>query len=157
MQQSNLAFTKYLKYCVVLLVFIITDKYKATAQRTAVYEDESRIYQRALELFDKEKYAAAQKHFEMFAGKSKDEVYVVNAKYYAATCAMELANNDALKLFQSIIKRYPQYDKAELAKFQLGRHFYRNKDYKKAVKWLADFDESYLSESQLLEYYFIKG
>lgn len=157
MQQSNLAFTKYLKYCVVLLVFIFTNKYNATAQRTAVYEDETRIYQRALELFDKEKYASAQKHFNMFANKCKDEVYVVNAKYYEATCAMELANNDALKMFQSIIKTYPQYDKAELAKFQLGRHFYRNKDYKKAVKWLSDFNEGYLGEAQLLEYYFIKG
>jgi tetratricopeptide (TPR) repeat protein len=157
MQKSNLALTKYLKYCVVLMVFVFTNKHKVIAQKTAIYEDETRIYQRAIELFDKEKYAAAQKHFDMFAGKSKDQVYVVNAKYYAATCAMELSNNDALKLFQGIIKTYPQYDKAELAKFQLGRHFYRNKDYKKAVKWLSDFDDGYLSESQLLEYYFIKG
>ena len=123
MQKSNLALTQYLKYCVVFMVFIFISKYKVIAQKTAIYEDDTRIYQRAIELYDKEKYAAAQKHFEMFIGKSKDQVCIVNAKYYTATCAMELANNDALKLFQGIIKMYPQYDKAELAKFQLGRYF----------------------------------
>ena len=131
MLQSNLAFIKYLKLSAFALILFLQNS--ALAQKTAIYEDESRIYQRAIELFDKEKYAAAQKHFNMFADKSKDEVYVVNAKYYAATCAMELANNDAPKLLSSIIKNYPQYDKAVLAKYQLARHYYRNKDYKKDV------------------------
>ncbi len=157
MQQSNLALTKYLKYCMVFMLFIFNNKYKATAQRTAIYEDQTRIYQRALELFDKEKYGAAQKHFNLFAQNCKDEVYILNAKYYEAVCAMELANNDALKMFQLLIKKYPQYDKAELAKYQIGRFYYRNKDYKKAVSFFNNFDDSYLSENQNLEYYFIKG
>lgn len=155
MLQSNLAFIKYLKLSV--FVFILFSQNNAFAQKTAIYEDESRIYQRAIELFDKEKYAAAQKHFNMFADKCKDEVYVVNARYYAATCAMELANNDAPKLLQNIIKKYPQYDKAILAKYQLARHFYRNKDYKKAAASLVDVDDEYLDDNQQLEYYFIKG
>jgi tetratricopeptide (TPR) repeat protein len=155
MLQSNLAFIKYLKLSAFGLILFIQNS--ALAQKTAIYEDESRIYQRAIELFDKEKYAAAQKHFNMFTDKSKDEVYVVNAKYYAATCAMELANNDAPKLLSSIIKNYPQYDKAVLAKYQLARHYYRNKDYKKAAVSLVDFDDAYLDDNQQLEYYFIKG
>ena len=79
MQKSNLALTKYFKYIIVFMVFIFTNKSKIIAQRTAIYEDETRIYQRAIELFDKEKYAAAQKHFNLFAEKSKDQIYVVNA------------------------------------------------------------------------------
>lgn len=155
MIKSNLALIKYLKFSIFVLIFL-TQKI-SFAQKTAIYEDESRIYQRGIELFDKEKYAAAQKHFNMYAEKSKDEVYVVNSLYYAATCAMELANNNAPKLLLNIIKKYPQYDKAELAKYQLARHYYRNKDYKKAALYLANFNDAFLDENQQLEYFFIKG
>lgn len=150
----------YIKYIPFLWLFILVFAFNPTqvnAQRTAVYEDETRIYQRALELFDKEKYAAAQKHFNMFAERCKDEVYLVNAKYYAATCAMELANTDAVKLLTGIVKNYPQYNKAVLAKYQLGRYYYRNKDNKKAVFYLNQVTEASLAGNDLLEFYFVKG
>ncbi|MCK6609975.1 MAG: tetratricopeptide repeat protein [Bacteroidia bacterium] len=129
----------------------------ANAQRTAVYEEDQRYYQRGLELFDKEKYAAAQKHFLWFESFTKDPQLKINARYYAATSGMELFNPDAEKMLLGIIQAYPENPKAKLAAYQLGRFHYRNKNNKEAVKWLNQVSPDYLSNAESKEYYFTKG
>lgn len=147
----------YLPVRAVLFCMILIHTNTLLAQRTGIYEDETRIYQRGLELFDKEKYSAAQKHFNMFTERCKDEVYVVNSKYYAAVCAMELANTDAVKQLLLIVKNYPQYNKSTLAKYQLGRYYYRNKDNKRAIFYLNQVNDASLTGNDLLEFNFVKG
>ena len=49
----------------VCLLLLISPLYMF-AQRTAVYEEDIRFYNRALELYNKEKYGVAQKHAVIF-------------------------------------------------------------------------------------------
>jgi tetratricopeptide (TPR) repeat protein len=141
----------------VFLMFLLLTTLSINAQRTAIYDDEIRFYNRGLELFEKEKFAAAQKHFTWYAGFAKDIQLKINASYYAATCAMELFNPDAEPLLFSVIQKYPENPKAKLAKYQLGRFYYRNKNNKEAVKYLNDISPDYLSNTDQKEYYFTLG
>lgn len=139
------------------LLFVLLCSLQSKAQKTAVYEDEIRFFNRGLELFDKEKFAAAQTHFNWYASIGKSPELKIKSEYYAATCAMELFNQDAESLLKVILAKYPTNPSAKLAVFQLGKLHYRAKNNKEAVKWLQKVDPSYLSEQDKIEFYFTAG
>jgi TolA-binding protein len=141
----------------VLFLFILLLAYKLHAQQTRIYTDEIKYFNRGLELFEKEKYATAQKHFNWYLQIAKDDYNKVNAAYYSALCAMELFNADAEQALEAIQVRYPQHPKSKLAVFQLGKLHYRNKNNKLAATYLGQTETKYLSATDLKEYYFIYG
>lgn len=130
---------------------------QATAQRTDIYENDIRYYNRALELFNKEKYGVAQKHFLLYAQRTQDRETRINAEYYAGVCAMELFNPDAINLLNRVAIKYPEHSKAQPALFNLGKYFYRVKDNKSAVKYLEGVNAVALTPEDASEYWFIKG
>lgn len=130
---------------------------KLKAQQTTIYTDEIKQYNQGLELFDKEKFAAAQKQFMGYAQNTSNQLQQINALYYSAVCALELFNADAEPLLKNIIEKYPENTKARLAEFQLGKLFYRNKSNKQAVFYLDKVDVKYLSGNELKDYYFVYG
>lgn len=127
------------------------------AQRTEVYEADIKYYNRALELFNKEKYAVAQKHFSWYAQFSTDRETRINAEFYAGVCAMELFNPDAINILNGVILKYPEHSKAQPALFNLGKYFYRVKDNKSAVKYLNSVNPLALTPADASEFWFIKG
>lgn len=135
------------------VVFINLSK----GQQTAVFTDEIKYYNRGLELYDKEKFAAAQKHFDWYERISSDPLGKANAAYYAAVCALELFNNDALPRLNQILRQYPNYPVSKLVNFQIGKFHYRNKNNPQAVAALDLVQTNYLSAIDLKEYYFIYG
>jgi len=149
--------TKVLIKLFFVFIFFTFLSFLAKAQKTLVYEDNSQIYKRAIELFDKGKYAVAQKHFIEYAEVTNDRETKINAEYYAAVCAMELFNPDATTLLNNIRINYPENPKANLATFQLGKYFYRNKDNKSAVRYLSLVDAAKLTPEESSEFWFIKG
>jgi TolA-binding protein len=144
-----------LKGSALLLSFLLSFHIKA--QRTAVFNEQLRYYNRALELFEKEKYAAAQKHFLMYTEISRDRETAINAAYYAGVCAMELFNADAINLLNHVRLKYPEHSKAQCANYQLGKYFYRNKDNKTAIKHFETTDPLALTPDDADEYWFMKG
>lgn len=130
---------------------------QTSAQRTEVYEADLRYYNRALELFNKEKYATAQKHFLWYAQFSKDRETRINAEYYAGVCAMELFNPDAINLLNNVYLKYPEHSKAQPALFNLGKYFYRVKDNKSAVAYFKSVQPLALTPEQASEFHFLNG
>jgi TolA-binding protein len=142
--------------CALIAAFSFVSN-KAAAQRTDVYENDIRYYNRALELFNKEKYGVAQKHFLMYAERTKDRETRINAEFYAGVCAMELFNPDAINMLSRVAIKYPEHSKAQPALFNLGKYFYRVKDNKSAVKYLSGVNAIALTPDEASEYWFIKG
>lgn len=129
----------------------------ANAQRTEVYENTIRFYNRGLELFEKEKYSAAQKHFTWYVSIASDRESKINAEYYAGLCAMELFNPDAINLLNGVVLKYPEHAKAQSALFNLGKYFYRVKDNKNALKYLTQVNPVSLTPLENKEFWFTKG
>jgi TolA-binding protein len=128
----------------------------------------NKYYQSGLELLDNEKYVAAAQQFRLVeqnrvkAGiqqESNSELSLLkeNAKFYAAVCALELGNNDAEGLFQNFIKEYPLNPNTKLAYFHVGKSYFDQKNYQKALEWFEKTDPSTLSQKQRVEYQFKQG
>lgn len=136
----------------------------ATAQISAVV-NLNKNYQTGLELLDNEKYVAAAQQFKLVERtrlkpgtqqESNAELSLIkeNAKFYAAVCALELGNSDAESLFQSFIKDYPLNPNTKLAYFHVGKSYFDQQNYKKALEWFEKTDPVTLSKKQRLEYQF---
>src|SRR6478752_9573613 len=138
----------FLNFGVLLPILFTVIPQSLFAQRTEIYEADLRYYNRALELFNKEKYAVAQKHFLWYAQFSKDRETRINAEYYAGVCAMELFNPDAINLLNGVAIKYPEHSKAQSALFNLGIYFYRSKDNKSAINYLNGVNPMALTPSE---------
>lgn len=122
-------------------------------------------YQTGLELLQNEKYVAASQQFKLVEQvgnkvstqeESNASLSLIkeNAKFYAAVCALELGNNDAESLFTAFIKEYPLNANTVLAYFHVGKSYFAQKNYTKALTWFEKTDPTTLSQKQRLEYQF---
>lgn len=125
-------------------------------------------YKTGLELLDNEKFVAAAQQFKLVERirqkpgsqqESSAELSLLkeNAKFYAAVCALELGNTDAESLFQDFIRDYPLNPNTKLAYFHVGKSYFAQKNYAKALEWFEKTDPSTLSGKQRLEYQFKQG
>ncbi|RYE57391.1 MAG: tetratricopeptide repeat protein, partial [Sphingobacteriales bacterium] len=80
-----------------------------------------------------------------------------NSKFYAAVCALELGNSDAESLFMQFIKEYPLNPNTKLAFFHVGKSYFAQKNYAKALEWFEKTEPSTLSSKQRMEYLFKQG
>lgn len=133
---------------------------QAIAQQSNAYTFKTRDLITAQELFEKEKYAAAQQQFSNVIENPalvQHSLDVVYAEYYHALCAVELFNADAEFLLTQFIYKHPDHSLSKMAYFQLGRFFFRDKKYKKVIQYFKESDRLVLSEDQQEEYAFKFG
>ncbi len=141
-------------------IFIFTGFLKVSfAQQTAVYDNPGAEYRLAVELFNKQKFGAAQKTFlnVIKALKEENTEIKTNAEYYDAVCAMELNNKDAEYKLQEFIKNHPANTKIKRIYFYLGKLQFNDKHYKKAIESFRKVDRYDLTKDEKLEYYFKTG
>jgi TolA-binding protein len=146
------------KYILVIAFSVIFIS-KSFAQKTGIYTHTNKSYNNALELYDKEKFSAAQEEFAVVLKNiddKKSEV-AVNAQYYHAICGLELFNNDAENLLVEFINTYPESEKVKLAYFHLGRYKFRKKKYDEVIAWFSKIDVYDLTNEELAEYHFKSG
>lgn len=151
-----------------LATLFMLGSYNITRAQTSPLISLNQNYQTGLELLQNEKYVAAAQQFklvEQYRNKlssqqqSNAELSLIkeNAKFYAAVCAIELGNDDAEQLFQEFIREYPLNPNTKLAYFHMGRAYFQQKNYSKALAWFDQADPGSLSQKQRLEYQFKQG
>jgi TolA-binding protein len=148
-----------LKNFIYILILVCAVNSNVFGQKTTIYTHDLAIYNSALELYDKEKFGAAQEKFAHVlktVDEKKSEV-AVNAMYYHALCGLELFNINAENLLIEFIYAYPESPKVKLAHFHLGRYKFRKKKYDEALEWFEKMDIYDLTNEELAEYYFKTG
>ena len=148
---------KYLKTIIVSFLLIIT--FNSFSQKTMIFTDPDLEYKTALELFEKQKYGVAQKHFQN-AIESYGDLNIefkANAEYYSALCAIELYNEDAEYKISRFIVQHPENSKVNAAYFYMGKFQYRQKRYKQATSWFLKLNKEKLNDEERAEYYFKLG
>jgi TolA-binding protein len=142
-----------------LLLLAVFFSIPSFSQQTSIYDNPEADYRLALELFNKEKFGAAQKLFlktiERVANP-EDEIRV-NSEYYLAICALELFHPDAEKYLTDFIHNHPTHPRQSIASFQMGNMQYRNRKYEEAIKWYARVDMFDLTREQRDEFQFKNG
>ncbi|HYG53549.1 MAG TPA: tetratricopeptide repeat protein [Flavobacteriales bacterium] len=132
---------------------------QAMAQRTAAYRDIEFTYRTAIDLFNKKQYSAAAKHFEEVVNNQKNtgSEMVINSTYHIALAHLYLFRKDAEHLLITFLREHPHASQCKTIYFLLGKHYYQQKRYQKAVDYFQKVDKFDLNETQLAEYYFKWG
>lgn len=147
------------KITVAIFLLLIAITSQINAQKTLVKDKPQNIYNRALELFDKENYGSA----EVLFGQYKDEVgnppnvLVENATYYQTISAVKLQHKDALKRIKDFSSSYPESSWLPAINFELGNLYYQKRKYSKALDAYKNVSPKQLNKSQRLEYFYNKG
>jgi len=128
------------------------------AQQTVIYTDSENKYRLGLELFNKQKYGAAQKEFDATASSKEVSLNAaMNSAFLAAKCAVELFNKDAEYRLLQFMNDYPESQRYTEAQFELGKYYYKLKRWKKAIEWFAKIEPNSLSQDDRDEFYFKSG
>ena len=129
------------------------------AQRTQDLVAPDYEFRQGLDLFGKQKYAEAQDVFDgiVSSAKNQNDLFVTDAEYYAAICAMELFHKDAEVRLKAFLTHHPESPRCRMVHFQLGRYNYRKKDYDEALAWFRMVEIYDLSDEELAEFYFKRG
>jgi tetratricopeptide (TPR) repeat protein len=129
------------------------------AQQTTIYTHEDAEFKTALELYQKEKFGAAQKSFVKVIQTHPDpnSLVRIDAEYYNAICATELFNKDGELYLKQFVKDHPESPKVKQAYFYLGKYNYRKKKWRDAIDWFQKVDIYDLSTEELAEFYFKRG
>jgi TolA-binding protein len=149
------ALRRFITACAALLFLV----QMVSAQRPAHYEHGNADMQRAIDLFNKEKYAAAQYEFQRVLDRIPDRANMVRteAEYYSALSAVRLFHDDAGVRLQQFISAHPEDPHAEAVRFELFKHAFAQKKYKDALEWSEKVDRTRLGAEDLDEYRFKRG
>lgn len=149
---------------ITLLALLVPLFINLQAQIPVQYQINSK-YKNALELLEKERYAAASSLFyEVEKSKyiTSDQVdnkvdisqIKMNAQYYRALCALELDNDDAEELFLRFIRQHPESSKTKQAYFQVGKSYFNLGKYENALEWFTKVSSIDLAGKEDMEYKF---
>src|SRR6478735_7009746 len=105
-----------------LLLTLIS--YSAYSQKTAANEDKIRLYNTALELYDKQLYNAAISNFTDYLPYASDAVNITDVEYYIASCKLKLMHNNALANMLDFIERHPESRKVNNANLEIGDYYF---------------------------------
>ena len=116
-------------------------------------------YQRAMELYNKEKYPAAIKLFDSYIENepNKNLISVSEAEYYRAASSLNLFNPDGEYRMVTFIRSHPESPRINDSYMALGNYFYQNKNYRKAISYYEKVNRQELDPAKLAEYFFRNG
>lgn len=128
-------------------------------QETGYYTKNYPRFRKAMDLFQKEKFVAAQKLFEETEAEvpNPNNEYAVICEYYSALCALHLFNNDAETRLTKFLDQHPDSKWNEQVFFHLGNLNYRKKKYEKTLEFFSQVNPANLSEKEIKAYRFKLG
>lgn len=131
----------------------------ALAQRTTAEGVQRALYRQAMDLYGKQKYAAAQQFFDEIAqgAKGRADLTTADACYYGGVCSEKLDNNDAEYRLEEFLRLYPQSSRCNMARFYLGNFWYSRGRYDAALYRYESVDPQEVEYNHRSEYNFKKG
>ncbi len=141
----------------VLFFFIFITSGIITAQKSAIYTQDSKDFDKAIALFNDNQYASAQFIFEKVKSATANEELKSDCSYYVATCAIRTNQPNGDALMQRFVTDYPTSRKQNQAFIEVAHYYFNQGSYPQALEWFEKVDESNLSYSDQDQYNFQKG
>ena len=141
---------------VVLFSLILGFSY---AQKTATYYHDNRFFHEAVDLFEKEKFAAAHAKFQEFIALSDDprEELRIASEFYSGICSLYLFHKDAEYMLEQFVLDHPDSPWVQKVYYELATYNYKRKSYRKALEWYEFVEPRELNEQELAEFHFKRG
>lgn len=140
----------------IVTLFLATLPLSLCAQKENNWQRRENSYQKAQDLFAKEKYATAQQIFDQLCKQPKglSPQTADDAAYYAAVCSNKLGNDDAEQRLLQFLKQRPQSPHINMVRVQLGNYYYRRGKYKEALSYYRQVDKHDVDYGYRSEYEF---
>lgn len=108
----------------------------------------------AKDLYDKELLLSSRKSFEDYIANFPDGRRRIEARYFIASSAVKLSHDDGEYLMQEFVETNQFHAYTSEAYLELGRHFYKNKNYKKTQQYytLAQDNHVAFEENDLFQF-----
>ncbi len=122
------------------------------AQNTLSYEPAATHYRNGLEFVAQKNYAAARQEFQQYLDTHRDVLAVndlntVNAEYYIAMTALYLGYPEAEVQAERFVNNHAEHPKASEIYSDLGRYFYNQQAYERAIPYLTRAAEAGSAEA----------
>lgn len=142
-----------------LILGMLFLSFQLLGQKPASLVHEDRDFRAGMELFEREKYAAAQPYFESVIERipNRHTEMHVDAKYMRALSALRLYHRDTEHLMSNFIKTYPDSKWINRANFELARYSFQRKKYDTSLEYFNKVAERDVEPEELTEYRFKKG
>ena len=137
----------------IILIF----SFHTYAQQSEVYSNELAGYQKALSLYNNHQYLASQSLFKSIIKSTKEHVLQSDCAYYIANCAVRLNQQNADKLIEDFVKKYPTSTKRNTAFLDVADYYFENSKYAYARKWYDKVNEDALSSKEINKFNFNNG
>ena len=147
-----MTFKNIVFFCVASII-----SFQLSAQQSEVFTNDLADYQKALTLYNNQQYLASQSLFESIEKTAKEDVLQSDCAYYIANCAVRLNQQNADKLIENFVKKYPTSNKCNTAYVDVGDYYYENSKYAYARKWYAKVNEDALSGKEIEKFNFNNG
>lgn len=142
-----------------LSAVFIYSSFFAVAQNTIAYTDPESHYNKGIELFQKKVYTASREEFQHFIQLTEktlkaNEFNLTNAEYYSALAGLYANALDADIEIERFVVNHSDHPKAKVIYNDLGKYFYDQGDYNKAITYLekATADANYNQQTLELKY-----
>ncbi len=116
-----------------LLLVLLGFLTKNYAQQTVANQDKIKLYNTAIELYDKQLFNAAITNFNDYLPYATDAVNISDVEYYIASCKLKLLHNNALANMLDFMERYPQSRKVNNANLEVGDYYFSISKFKAAL------------------------
>jgi TolA-binding protein len=144
---------------VLLVLALLAAIFRSHAQRPAHYVHGNADMDRAKELFDKEKYAAAQYEFQRVIDRIPDRTDMVRteAEYFSALAAVRLFHDDAGHRLIRFVEQHPEAPHTPAVRFELFKHVFAQKKWKESLQWSELVERGRLDADEMDEFRFKRG
>lgn len=147
---------QYKKIVLTIFLFLIT--LSISAQKTAIYTNNLKDYNHALELYQNKSFVAAQEEFNAIKTQFEDASELkANCEYYAANCAVRLGQPNSDALMQQFVDNYPTSTKRNSAFIDVADYYFKVGKYSYAAKWYSKVATTNLSLDKEEEFNFNYG
>ncbi|WP_188765105.1 tetratricopeptide repeat protein [Emticicia aquatilis] len=126
------------------------------AQNTIAYTDPESHYNKGIELFQKKAYTASREEFKHYIQSTEktlkeNEFNLTNAEYYSALSGLYAKATDADIEIERFVVNHSDHPKAKVIYNDLGKYFYDQGDYNKAIVYLEKATAGASDSQQSLE------
>ncbi len=147
----------FLAYIILFFSFLSINY--SYGQQPIQQQDPEATWERAIDLWNKEKYSAAQKQFidaaKMYENENSSRV--ADCHFYTAYCALKLYNKDAEFRFRRFLELHPEDPRDNLSYFLLGKYNFERKKYPKTLDWFAQIKVDRLAKEYVSDFYYYKA
>ncbi len=145
------------KFSCLIFLLLISAFSGVSAQKSAIYNNVTDDFNRALMLYNNQQYLSAQIIFDRVKADTENDDVEADCAYYSANCAIRLQQPDADTKMEAFVENYPTSTKQNQAYAEVASFYFSQGRYPQALEYFDRVDENSLSRSDLDRFNFQKG